>query len=341
MKGNDDWKKQLAEAGEKFGLKPTAGREKHRRPAPPSQPRGLRADNDDKEGVMLPLPRYIRGQLGVLNDAPNLSLYFYKWADVYKTDFSGTDAEKKKAFFKRMVEFSKSGAYAGALSTRRDALNGIGRPFEMETVSRLVFGTGYDHPTENGFTFDWTTGLPLIPGSSLKGAALTAAGLFLEKSLDVPGLPLDDETRGAFINIFGYGKGSEGKFGKGHSGDCGRVIFLPARPVPDKADSTFSDGFLDVDVMTPHHGPYYSDPNNNPPADWYQPVPILFLCVRRGVHYEFRVADRLDLTSGDKTLLDVAEKLLKTALTELGVGAKTGVAYGYFEGPPTAGTQKK
>lgn len=338
MKGNDDWKKQLAGVGEKFGLKPMTGRQKPRRPAVPGVPR---ADNDDKDGAMLPLPQDIRNQLGALNDAPNLSLYFYKWADVYKENFTATDAGKKKSFFKRVEGFSTSGAYAKALSTRLDALNTIGRTFQMETASRLVFGTGYDHPTENGFTFDWTTGLPLIPGSSLKGAALKAAGLFLDGSLEVPGLTLDDVHREKIIDIFGYGKGSEGRLGKGFADSGGRVIFVPARPVPDAGDNSFSKGFLEVDIMAPHYGPYYNDPDNNPPADWYQPVPILFLCVRRGVLYEFRVADRLDLTGGDKTLLNIAEKLLKAAFMELGVGAMTAVAYGYFTEPNKKTVEKK
>ena len=54
--------------------------------------------------------------------------------------------------------------------------------FELTTTyPGLVLGTGYSHETGTegefklGFYFDWTTGLPVIPGSSVKGI-LRAAG---------------------------------------------------------------------------------------------------------------------------------------------------------------------
>ncbi|MCM8765112.1 MAG: type III-B CRISPR module RAMP protein Cmr6 [Candidatus Omnitrophica bacterium] len=249
--------------------------------------------------MSLPLPNYLSVADGTI---PNLSLKYYKWADVYEANFTKIKKDKTD-FFKSFVNLSKNKAYRDAFETRKRLMEGIGITFTMTTVSRLVFGMGYEHPTEIGFTFDWTSGLPIIPGSSLKGAARYAA---------------ETEKHDCVNEIFGAEEGDA---------QAGEIVFFPAYPCLIDNDKPF----LELDVMTPHYSEYYSDPEKNPPADWYSPVPLHFLTVPAGVKYCFRLAHRKDLRDKESPLLKKAENILKCALSEFGVGAKTSVFYGYFK----------
>jgi CRISPR-associated protein Cmr6 len=181
----------------------------------------------------------------------------------------------------------------------------------MTTASRLVFGMGYEHPTEIGFMFDWTTGLPIIPGSSLKGVAVRAIEYAIEEARDNEKGQKEDLKS----EIFGSPKDGGGN-----------IIFFPAYPCLQD-----NQQFLELDVMTPHYRKYYSDPANNPPADWYSPIPLHFLTVPEGVKYCFRIADRNNLKGNGSPLLEKAKNILAYALSEFGVGAKTSVFYGYFK----------
>ncbi|ODS41413.1 MAG: type III-B CRISPR module RAMP protein Cmr6 [Candidatus Altiarchaeales archaeon WOR_SM1_79] len=352
----------------------------------------------------IPLPNKIRNSVNELNN-PNLSLRYYKWAGIYNNDYNDIPAENKKEFFEFFTESLNKKAYDTAFSTRKKYLDKIGIHFELTTASRLVFGVGYQHPVEIGFMFDWTSGLPIIPGSSIKGDALKIAKLTYDKFLfnwnDVPGkdnerirkylkddlnikwvenakieknndskdiiitrgnnsaiFKLNEEKNNVILKIIGgetheyslkkeEGKISiyrdkkveiEGLFSDnknffndkkvdeifGSQQNAGKIIFLPAYPVIDENTELF-----ELDVMTPHYGPYYSN-SKNPPADWYSTIPINFLTVKREIKYCFGIADRLNLNEKNSDLEKV-KTLLEYALTEFGVGAKTSVFYGSFK----------
>ncbi|MBV6518654.1 MAG: type III-B CRISPR module RAMP protein Cmr6 [Candidatus Brocadia sp.] len=252
--------------------------------------------------MKLPLPKDIRGNTDNLS-TPNLSLKYYKWADIYNDNkFQEVDSKRKGKFFESFITLSKSKAYREAFENRKKHLEGIGITFTMTTVSRLVFGMGYEHPTEIGFAFDWTSGLPVIPGSSLKGIARYAA---------------ETDNHDDIAGIFGAENGDA---------QAGEIVFFPAYPCLIDNNKPF----LELDVMTPHYSKYYSDPVNNPPADWYSPLPLHFLTVPAGEKYCFRLAHRKNLRDKESPLLKKTENILKYALSEFGVGAKTSVFYGYF-----------
>jgi CRISPR-associated protein Cmr6 len=258
--------------------------------------------------MALPLPNDLNIADG---PTPNLSLTYYKRADIYTEDFSDIDSKKKRdgapskkeKFLKSFIKLSKEKEYKQAFETRKRLMEGIGITFTMTTTSRLVFGMGYEHPTEIGFMFDWTSGLPIIPGSSLKGAARHAA---------------ETEKHDCINEIFGVEKGDA---------QAGEIVFFPAYPCLIDNNKPF----LELDVMTPHYSAYYSVPAKNPPADWYSPVPHHFLTVPSGVKYCFRLAHRKNLRDKESPLLKKSENILKYALSEFGVGAKTSVFYGYFK----------
>lgn len=182
-----------------------------------------------------------------------------------------------------------------------------GEVFEATTEWRLIVGLGQKGPLEVGFTFHRLYGIPLIPGSALKGLARAYAYLVEGR----------DENDVDFCNIFGRApKPGEDQ----NQAEAGKAIFFDAVPL--------SQPQLDLDVMNPHYPKYYQ--SDEPPTDWQSPVPIYFLALKSGSRFTFAVGWREPLDSESQRLRSLAVKWLKKGLQELGAGAKTSAGYGYF-----------
>lgn len=185
-----------------------------------------------------------------------------------------------------------------------------GEVFQATTDWRLVVGLGQKGPLEAGFTFHPLYGVPIIPGSALKGLARAYAHL-------VEGL---DETDASFRTVFGRAS----KPGEDQSqAEAGQAIFFDAIParVPQ----------LQLDVMNPHFPDYYRDQSGTvPPANWQSPVPVPFLTVAPGTEFLFAVGWRGPLDEEAHRLQETAREWLVNGLRHLGAGAKTSAGYGYF-----------
>lgn len=167
---------------------------------------------------------------------------------------------------------------------------------------RLVVGLGNRaNPHEIGMSLHGTYGWPIIPGSSLKG--LTAAWA---AQVTKPG---STEVTGIF----------------GTTDQRGSVQFLDAIPAGDPANVV-------LDVLTPHHQPYYTStaPQSGrppePPAEHHNPVPVQFLAVTG--------AFAVDLVGRVARQVQQAAEWLIDAADELGAGAKTTSGYGYLNISP-------
>jgi CRISPR-associated protein Cmr6 len=171
------------------------------------------------------------------------------------------------------------------------------RHIEAKPVWRFVVGLGAAHVLETGITLHRLFGLPIIPGSALKGAAKAYAQLVEGRTDDDPEL----------VAVFGTTE------------QAGSVIFFDAIPLEVPK--------FQLDIMNPHYPNYYRKPEKNPPADWESPNPVFFLTVTE-TPYRFAIAARSE--QGNR-LLDFAEKWLKGALAELGIGAKTSADYGFWD----------
>ncbi|MBZ5495742.1 MAG: type III-B CRISPR module RAMP protein Cmr6 [Acidobacteriia bacterium] len=189
-------------------------------------------------------------------------------------------------------------------STRRTVLSVQGR---------LIIGLGADNVLETGITLHHTYGVPLIPGSALKGLAAHYC----------------DQVWGEAESKFNK-RGESYKILFGAELDSGHIIFYDAWI--DPASLTCRDNLgLVLDVMTPHHGEYYSG-KNHPPSDFDDPNPIQFLSVSGNFH--FAVAADVDSEDGLKWA-QLALDLLQEALANWGVGGKTSSGYGRLR-PSTA-----
>lgn len=214
---------------------------------------------------------------------------------------------------------------------------------------RMVIGLGASHPQETSMTLHHIYGIPYIPGSAIKG--VTRHWVIL-KEFDKLNLPIKqiscfvkilesadiedkdkskreceekfktkskDETIIPDEKLYNFLKNNwkeielfQNIFGTQEK--AGEVIFFDAYPAGEIK--------LKMDVMTPHYEGYYS--GKTPPADWQSPNPIKFLTIEK-------TKFRFYLASKSNNLLPTAEKWLKDALQNFGIGAKTSIGYGYFE----------
>lgn len=187
----------------------------------------------------------------------------------------------------------------------------------------LITGTGISHSSGQkneaklGLSFDHTTGLPFIPGSSVKGLLRSVfpgprkenekerCDFIREKM----GKTLsDDEIKRLCVAIFG----SDNKDKDSHIQGCD--IFFDAFPVGSK------NGLLDMDYITPHKD------------EFSDPTPIQFMRIKPEV--TFRFSFKLISTKLSETVIigtDDKEKLFKAILTTVGIGAKTNVGYGQLK----------
>ena len=172
-------------------------------------------------------------------------------------------------------------------------------------------GVGVDEKEKDGaeiklgFTLDYVTGLPVIPGSTVKGvlrSAFRRAPDFVAELLIVDETQVKELERAVFEE------------------DSSKIVFFDAIPVrPGDGDRLFG-----LDNITPHHA---KDPAYH---GLINPVPITMLKVIPEVVFLFRFGfERWNDLNGVKE-----DKLLAactTILTTLGIGAKTNVGFGAME----------
>lgn len=207
-----------------------------------------------------------------------------------------------------------AGLVAAVWGRRQRLVQRLARHQAVRTVTlraqwRLVVGAGGVSPHEWSLALYPPCGLPYLPASSLKGVTRRYARP-----------PRLDAT--VWQQLFGTATdgtatddtvGSQGR----SAGVRGAVMFLDALPAGRPV-------VVEEDVLTPHAGPYYANPDQHPPAGRTNPTPVGFVTVADG-----RLATALVGPDGDT--VDKVARLLAAAVDELGVGAKTAAGYGYLD----------
>lgn len=186
-------------------------------------------------------------------------------------------------------------------------------PFTLATPDhqRLVVGLGIESPLDTGLHLHHTYGVPIIPGTALKGLASHYAAQALELQPNVHKI------------IFG------------DTEDAGFVTFHDAWIATESLDRP-GEGLL-ADIMTPHHSSYYGGELKGGQrvnaTDFDSPIPVKFLSVRGTFHF---VLECEDLSDPGLKWLSLAAGVLKSALADWGVGGKTSSGYGRLVDPTTA-----
>jgi len=177
----------------------------------------------------------------------------------------------------------------------------------FQTKGRMIIGLGGENVLETGLTLHHTYGTPMIPGSALKGLAAHYCDQVWGKS--------DDKDRDKFKLGEEYHKTIFGT-----TEDSGHIIFHDAWILPECLIDS-----LQPDVMTPHHGDYYSKKEGAAPTDFDDPNPVTFISIV-GI---FHVIVSCDVAGEDgKKWAKLAFDLLTQALKEWGIGGKTNAGYG-------------
>ena len=210
-------------------------------------------------------------------------------------------------------------AHAERLKRLSAALGGHCADFD--TVWHFASGLGISHPVENGFAWHHTLGVPFLAATGIKG--LLRGWTEYWRDFD------NEEARQATIaRCFGASAGDD-------DSSAGNLIFFDALPIERV--------HLAADVMTPHMGKWYEqghdihgpqDYATKAPADWYSPVPVPFLVVKKAA-FRFMIAPRLigDEATDTQARIDALDAIqqLEQALEWLGAGAKTAAGYGRME----------
>lgn len=157
-----------------------------------------------------------------------------------------------------------------------------------------------------------------LPGNALKGIALDRALAVWREAAD-GGLAEEAEALAERIRaVFGFPTGNAAFDAKPATERGGSVAFLDAFPEGRSR--------LTADIATCHHSDYYKG-RERAACDNEEPNPVPFLTLGRGARFCFMVAP---LRRAEKEDADAAERWLREALTDSGVGAKTAAGYGWF-----------
>jgi len=234
----------------------------------------------------------------------NLNLLFNKTYYDSLTAASFPDAqEKNMLLFNTTFSHDRDYARPGPMVSNQFLLT-VGYP-------GLLIGIGNAHDsgldaTNNeigvGFSFDYVTGQPYIPGSTVKGVLRICFREHPQVVMELRQMELT-QVRQLEEEIF-------------ENGD----VFFDAVVY----DGDESGRLIGPEFITPHKSPLEN------------PVPIKLLKVLPGVRFSFRFR----LTDGKMMPAAEKEKLLRQLLCMFGIGAKTNVGFGIMQEDETNGAIK-
>lgn len=281
-------------------------------------------------------------------------LAYERYAPVNAETGKVPDAEKD-GWLQQIERIKINSDYPEAYARWERSLSGSYRA-EFTLDARLLIGHGAAAPSEVGLTIHRTWGVPVVPGSALKG--LLAHWISTKYGPDSFGKhPLDpehDEPERAPFQPPGRdgakiarspGRAYRALFGAPDADSDekwadkewspeeraqnvgaarGYVVFEDALYVPGSVEG---DRPWAADVLTVHQKQYYdkhqSGKSGPLPSDYDSPNPVSFLTVRPGTRF-------LIALSGADAWVGLAAAELEKALAEWGVGAKTSSGYGHM-----------
>lgn len=187
----------------------------------------------------------------------------------------------------------------------------------------LLIGTGNPHAISEagavklGFSFDYVSGVPYIPGSSLKGMLRSMfpgdkkknSGEYAEMIREMLGKDASFDVDSLKTDIF------EGN----------KDVFLGAFAFPDAGNNQF----LEMEYITSHKEKFKN------------PIPISLIKVRPDIAFRFSFL-LTDYVNAEGVQVTASEKLelFRQLILLAGIGAKTNVGYGKFAEKRIGGNQR-
>lgn len=210
------------------------------------------------------------------------------------------------------------------------------------TYPGLIIGSGYPHGTGGegefkiGFHFEYASGMPVLPGSSIKGILRSAFPDWKRDKTTAPEIK-QNKARLIWFLLKGEEKEILTDIEENFITELEELIF-EGKHNNERMSIYNCDTFFDAvvvkgdddraifgkDFITPHK--HKSNPLLDP---FSNPNPLMFLKVLPYVKWEFRFRLKDSVLSDGQTI-DVAAKLslFEKILSVLGIGAKTNVGYG-------------
>lgn len=199
----------------------------------------------------------------------------------------------------------------------------------------LLIGSGLAHglpgseeDVKTGLQFDYTSGLPVIPGSSVKGVIRSAFPTIKEDK---------EQSNEADAEKLNYIKSLIADIPEFSS------LVLEDKDILELGNQMFNHGDVFADALLvgygtrmKQHGPVkqvltedYITPHTGGPLA--QPIPIKIVKVAPGVTFAFCFKFNVTKIGSKEVTAEMKESLCTAILQDLGIGAKTNVGYGVLK----------
>ncbi|MBI4749717.1 MAG: type III-B CRISPR module RAMP protein Cmr6 [Acidobacteria bacterium] len=231
--------------------------------------------------------------------------------------------------------------------------------FTAVTDYRLVVGFGVEHVLETSLNLHRIYGIPLIPGSALKGVARAWAFWEIAQKLKIPATTPEERAQRTqdhkrtplqqLDDLLSTGETQEQQRlldRLKHDELCREVESIQSLSLElwletaglfsqvfgttrHQGEVIFFDAYpkqaprIELDILNPHYGKYYN--SHNPPADYDKPIPTFFRAIGENTAFHFAVSAK------NINLVETAKYWLVQAVTDLGVGGKTSAGYGFMK----------
>lgn len=274
----------------------------------------------------------------------HVALAYDAWAPI--GDDGKVPDDQRDTWLSALAAITVSPDYARSFERWKKSFTAPGdRLAELTLESRLLVGHGNSNATGIGITVHHTWGVPIIPGSALKGIVAHYVDATYGPSepdrkpweqqgdervrADYQGVTWDARRRriergpgAVYRALFGAPDAREDADMRAQHFDAGAaaglVMFHDALYVPD---SIADNKPFAADVLTVHQKSYYESLGRSAPNDYDILKPVAFLTVRPRCRL-------LLALSGPREWTELAGQLLKAALEAWGVGSKTSAGYG-------------
>ena len=295
----------------------------------------------------------------IARDVPDhLGLAYDAWAPTEEGDGKVSD-DNRRPWLEKLTDIAVSSDYARSFERWKASFSATGdRLAELTLARRLLIGHSNTSAIDVGLTVHHTWGVPVIPGSALKGLVAHYVDATYgpvepgkkpweqhddeRARVDYQGVTWDrrriERGPGAIYRaLFGAPDAREDatmrERGFEAGAAAGLVTFHDALYVPGSIPDNKP---FAADVLTVHQKGYYDDglrwaqwnehrrgqePEVGPPNDYDSPNPVAFLTVRPKCRL-------LLALSGPSEWTELAAQLLADALKNWGVGGKTAAGYG-------------
>jgi len=206
--------------------------------------------------------------------------------------------EIKRKHIERLCRTTASDFYRDAFSRWKSLTQDVRRfaVLEARVQGRLYIGTTRDTPLETGITVHHTYGMPMIPGSSVKGLCRSQSDSIADKEV--------------VEYLFGNDWGEKDEAAV----ISGGIVYHDAWWVPE------GQPFVS-EVVTVHHQEYYGSCGETPATDFDSPIPAPQIATQGKFYF---------VIEGPQAWAELARHLLRQALEHQGIGGKRSSGYGYL-----------